>query len=121
MVQLQKPAFVYMSGGLVPWDDARIHVGAPALTRSISVLEGIKGHWRHDESELSLLALRPHYQRLQRSAMLQHLPFSMSYDEFEDACFTIVRKLLTRDQDLWIRPTLSALEGHWASIQPSIW
>ncbi|NNE20291.1 MAG: hypothetical protein HKN10_17615 [Myxococcales bacterium] len=102
-----------MNGKLVPWDEATIHVGAPALIRGISVFEGIKGYWRHDESHLALVALRPHYDRLQRSAMLQHLPFSMSYQEFADACFTIVRKLLSQDRDLWIRPTLFALEGHW--------
>lgn len=113
MVKLQKPAFAFMNGKLVPWDEARIHVGAPALIRGISVFEGIKGYWRHDESQLALVALRAHYERLQRSAMLQHLPFSMSYEEFTEACFTIVRKLLSDDQDLWIRPTLFAVEGHW--------
>jgi branched-chain amino acid aminotransferase len=102
-----------MNGKLVPWDDARIHVGAPALIRGISVFEGIKGYWRHDEGHLALVALRPHYERLQRSATLQHLPFPMSYEEFTDACFTIVRKLLSKDRDLWIRPTLFAVEGHW--------
>lgn len=113
MAKLQKPAFVFMNGKLMPWDDARIHVGAPALIRGISVFEGIKGYWRHDESHLALVALRPHFERLQRSAMLQHLPFSMSYQDFADACFTIVRRLLSEDRDLWIRPTLFAVEGHW--------
>jgi branched-chain amino acid aminotransferase len=113
MVKLQKPAFVFMNRNLVPWDDARIHVAAPALIRGISVFEGIKGYWRHDESHLALLALRPHYERLQRSAMLQHLPFSMSYQEFTDACLAIVRRLLSEDRDLWIRPTLYAVEDHW--------
>ena len=45
--------------------------------------------------------------------MLQHLPFSMGYEEFTDACLTIVRELLSEDKDLWIRPTLYAVEGHW--------
>ncbi len=113
MVKLQQPAFVFMNGNLVPWDDARLHVGSPALTRGISVLEGIKGYWRHDDSHLALLALRAHYERLKRSALLQHLPFSMGYPEFTDACLAIVRKLLSQDRDLWIRPTLFAVEGHW--------
>jgi len=113
MVKLQQPAFVFMNGNLVPWDDARLHVSTPALTRGLRVLEGIKGYWRHDESHLALVALRPHYERLQRSAMLQHLPFSMGYPAFTEACFAIVRRLLSQDRDLWIRPTLFAVEGHW--------
>ena len=59
MVKLQRPAFVFMNGKLVPWDDANLHVSSPAAIRGISVLEGIKGYWQHDESHLALLALRP--------------------------------------------------------------
>ena len=113
MVKLQKPALVFMNGQLVPWDDATLHVSTPAAIRGISVLEGIKGYWRHDDSHLALLALRSHFERLQRSAMLQQLPFSMGYEEFTEACLTIVRALLSEDKDLWIRPTLYAVEGHW--------
>lgn len=113
MVKLQKPAFVYMNGGLVSWDDAKLHVSAPALIRGISVFEGIRGYWQHDESHLALLALRPHFERLQRSATLQYLPFSLSYDEFREACFMIVRRLLSKDRDLWIRPTVFGVGGHW--------
>ena len=70
---LQKPPFVYMGGKLTAWDDANIHVGAAALIRGISVFEGIKGYWRHDNSQFGLLALKEHYDRLARSAMLQYL------------------------------------------------
>lgn len=113
MVKLQRPPFVYMNGELTPWDDARIHVGAPALTRGISVFEGIKGYWNEDSSRLSLLALDAHFERLQRSALLQQIPFDKSRDEFRDACALIIQKLCEPDRDLWIRPTLFALEGHW--------
>jgi len=113
MVVLQKPPFVYMGGRLTEWDKATIHVGAEALIRGISVFEGIKGYWRYDGGEFALLALHEHYSRLTRSALLQHLPFSMAYEEFRDACLTLVRKLLTKERDLWLRPTLFAVEGHW--------
>ncbi|HKW94434.1 MAG TPA: aminotransferase class IV [Methylomirabilota bacterium] len=113
MAKLQKPPYVFMGGRITPWDDAKIHVGAEALTRGISVFEGIKGYWRHDGSEFALLALREHYDRLLRSAELQHLPCSITYEEFRDACSSLVRRLLTKERDLWLRATLFSIEGHW--------
>lgn len=113
MAQLQKPPFVYMGGSITKWDDAKVHVGSEALIRGISVFEGVKGYWRYDNNEFSLLALREHFDRLTRSATLLHLPWSARYNEFRDACFLLVRKLLTKERDLWLRPTLLAVEGHW--------
>ena len=113
MPQLQKPPYVFMNGRLTPWDEARIHVGAEALVRGISVFEGLKAYWRHDGEELNILAAREHYDRLGRSARLQQLPFATSYQEFLEACTSLARRLMTAEQDLWLRPTLFAVEGHW--------
>ncbi len=113
MVQLQKPPYVYMGGRITPWDEATIHVGSEALIRGISVFEGIKGYWRHDGSEFALLALREHYDRLLRSAELQHLPCAITFEEFREACISLVRRLLIKERDLWLRPTLFAVQGHW--------
>lgn len=113
MAQLQSPPYVYMNGRLTPWGEARIHVGAEALIRGVSVFEGIKGYWQHDGSTLNLLAMRDHYERLTRSARLLYLPFDKSYEEFEAACKMLVRKLMVPERDLWLRPTIFAVEGHW--------
>jgi len=113
MAQLQRPPFVYMNGKLTGWDDATVHIASEALIRGISVFEGIKGYWSHDEQTLSLLALRAHYERLVNSARLMHLPFALPYEEFEHACALLVRKLCVPEKDLWIRPTVYAREGHW--------
>jgi len=113
MVQLQKPPYVFMNGRLTDWDSARIHVGSEALIRGVSVFEGIKGYWQQDGKTFALLAMREHFDRLCRSARLLHLPFVMSYAEFVDASMQLVKKLLVPGKDLWFRPTLFAVEGHW--------
>lgn len=113
MAKLQRPPYAYMNGRVVDWDDARIHIGSEALIRGISVFEGIKGYWRDDGSEMRLLALREHYDRLCRSTALQALPFTMPFDEFQSACFALVQALMTDERDLWLRPTVFAVEGHW--------
>ncbi|MDQ3444849.1 MAG: aminotransferase class IV [Pseudomonadota bacterium] len=112
-VKLQRPPFVFMNGRITPWDEATIHVASEAALRAASVFEGIKGYWRHDGREFALLALREHFDRLRRSAQLLHLPFSMSYEEFNEACASLTKKLLTNGRDLWLRTTLFAIEGHW--------
>jgi branched-chain amino acid aminotransferase len=102
-----------MNGQITLWDDATIHVTSEALIRGVSVFEGIKGYWSHDCREFSLLALRQHYDRLRRSAQLLHLPFSMEYDGFREACASLTKRLLSPEKDLWLRTTLLAVEGHW--------
>ena len=111
--KLQRPPYVFMNGRITPWDEATIHVASEAALRAASVFEGIKGYWRHDGSTFALLALRDHFDRLRRSARLLHLPFAMSYDDFNAACASLTTKLLVKDRDLWLRTTLFAVEGHW--------
>ena len=115
MVQLQKPPYVYMNGRITAWDDAKIHVGSEALIRGVSIFEGIKGYWQKDKNVFCLLALREHYERLRRSAQLLHLPFEMPYTDFLRACSDLVKRLLVPGKDLWLRPTLAAIEGHWGA------
>lgn len=113
MIQLQKPPYVYMNGRITAWDDAKIHVSSEALIRGISVFEGIKGYWRRDNSAFSLLALQEHFERLQRSARLQHLPFEMDYARFSEACRGLARLLVVPEKDMWLRATLVSVEGQW--------
>jgi branched-chain amino acid aminotransferase len=102
-----------MGGRITPWEDAKVHVAAEALIRGISVFEGLKGYWKHDGSGFALLALREHYERLQRSAILQYLPFTMSYAEYQEACAALIKVLIDRNRDLWMRTTLFSMDGQW--------
>ncbi len=112
MVKLQKPAFVYMSGRLRSWDDAVLHIGCEAVTRGLSVFEGLKGYWGVDDV-FRIVALRRHYDRLRRSARLLHIPFDTSYEQYEGAIFELARALLGTERDMWFRTTLYVTEGHW--------
>lgn len=113
MVQLQRPSHVYMGGDLREWDEATVHISSESLIRAASVFEGIKGYWERDNRIFNLLALSEHFERLQRSAQLLHLPFTMSFEDFSSACSQLTRQLLRDDRDLWLRPTLLAVEGNW--------
>jgi branched-chain amino acid aminotransferase len=112
-LQLQKPDWVYFNGSIRPWDEAVLHVGTEAVNRGLSVFEGIRCYTQHDQQNLGLLALPRHYERLRQSAKLLHIPFAMTYSDFENACHQLMLKLRQVGNDMWIRATLFVVEGHW--------
>lgn len=112
MAQLQRPAFAYMKGKLVPWDEATLHIGCEGVTRGVNVFEGIKGYWQLD-GRFGIVRLRSHYDRLRRSARLLRIPFPHSYDEYREAILMLMGALIQPDRDMWARTTLFAIDGHW--------
>lgn len=111
--QLQKPAWALVNGDLVHYDDVRIHISAEALTRALSVFEGVKGYWNREGDAFALRSPRRHYDRLCRSAALLHIPVAFGYEEFLGGLTTLAERLLVAERDLWFRPTLYVTEGHW--------
>ena len=111
--QLQTPQWALVNGELVRYEDVRIHISAEALTRALSVFEGLKGYWNKAGNVFSVRSPRQHYNRLCRSAALLHIPVAFTYEEFVAGLATLGRKLLVPDQCLWFRTTLYATQGHW--------
>ncbi|MCW0212466.1 MAG: aminotransferase class IV [Pseudonocardia sp.] len=111
--QLQTPKYASVNGELVPYEDVTIHIGAEALTRALSVFEGLKGYWDDQGAVFSLRAPRWHYDRLCRSAALFRIPIGFSYEEYVAAMRALAEELLVTGRDLWFRTTLYVVEGHW--------
>lgn len=112
MAKLQQPKYVYMNGGIRPWSEATLHIGCEAVTRNLNVFEGLKGYWQ-PAGPFGIVRLRHHYERLQRSARLLHIPFETPFEEFQGALAELVDVLLEPGRDMWFRTTLYAVEGHW--------
>jgi branched-chain amino acid aminotransferase len=111
--QLQKPAWALVNGELVDYEDVRIHISAEALTRALSVFEGVKGYWNGEGDVFAVRSPRRHYDRLCRSAALLQIPITFGYEEFLDGLAALAGRLLVPGRDLWLRPTLYVTEGHW--------
>jgi branched-chain amino acid aminotransferase len=112
MVALQQPKYVYMGGGLRGWQEATLHVGCEAVTRGLSVFEGLKGYWQPYD-RFGIVQLRRHYDRLRRSARLLHIPFETTFEGYQRAIAQLADALLEPERDMWFRVTLYAVEGHW--------
>ena len=110
--QLQNPPWALVNGELMPYEDVRIHISAEALTRALSVFEGMKGYWNDrvtsSRSELRTgtttdFGDRPHYCTfLSPSA-------TRSCRRSEDPR----RAVADPRSDLWFRTTLYVTQGHW--------
>jgi branched-chain amino acid aminotransferase len=111
---LQRPQFIYANGAIRPWDEATVHVSTEAVIRGINVFEGLKGFWQPDGG-FALVAMRRHYDRLHRSARMLHIPFLMTFEEYENACHDLVATMVTPEKNMWLRTTLLLVEGHWGS------
>ena len=111
--QLQTPAFASVDGVLVPYAEVRVHISAEALTRALSVFEGLKGYWDDDGSTFAIRSPRAHDERLLRSARLLHVPVDVDYPEFLRRIDDLASELLVPGRDLWFRTTLYGTEGHW--------
>jgi branched-chain amino acid aminotransferase len=111
--QLQTPPWASVNGELVPYADVKIHIGAEALTRALSVFEGVKGYWTEGGDVFNVRTPRRHYERLCRSARLFHIPVHFSYEDFLSWLAALAGELLVPERDLWFRPTLFVTKGHW--------
>lgn len=110
--KLQRPDLAYMGGKIIPWNEAVLHVGCEAITRGLNVFEGIKGYWDiHDN--FGIVFLEKHYKRLLRSAKLLQIPCPWTYEEYKEAIFQLMGKLLSKEKDMWARTSLYVVEGHW--------
>lgn len=109
---LQQPKYIYAQGAVRPWDDAVLHVTSEGVQRGMNVFEGLKGFWQAD-GRFGLLAMPRHYARLKRSAALMHMPFEMSFDEYDSICHEITACQREPGRNMWIRTTLYLTEGHW--------
>jgi branched-chain amino acid aminotransferase len=113
LIVLQKPKWIYMGGRLRPWEEGVLHISCEAVNRGLNVYEGLKGYWSTDNSQFGIVAMPRHYARLLRSSKLLHIPCPVTYEEFESACFELVKSLYSPEKDMWIRATLYVIEGHW--------
>ena len=110
--KLQKPSHLYINGAIRPWEEGVLHISTEAVTRGLNVFEGLKGYWQPDGS-FGLVALHRHWRRLRRSARLLHIPFDMSFEDFEQVCHSLVHRLYEFGVNVWLRTTLFVVEGHW--------
>ncbi len=112
---------IWMNGELVPWNDAKVHVGVHALHYGSAVFEGIRMyHQERENGDSVVFRLREHVQRLYNSAKIyrmtpDELPeiwdkgesgkrLEYTVDQIVDACIETLKA--NGNKDAYIRPVI---------------
>ncbi len=96
---------IWMDGAFVDWDDATVHVLTPTLHYGYGVFEGIRAYPTADGP--AVFQLRPHLERLHRSAKLYPPLDEIPYDV--DQLVDVVEELIRvngHTGGCYIRPTI---------------
>jgi branched-chain amino acid aminotransferase len=96
---------VYLDGGFVSADEARVNPRAHVLSYGTGTFEGMRAIWNDAVQELYLLEPHAHYDRMQRSANALGLSLPHGTTELVE----ITTELLRRNQaraDTYVRPLL---------------
>lgn len=91
---------IWMDGGLVDWDDARIHVASHALHYGTGVFEGIRAY--ETKRGPAVFRLTDHMQRFFRSAAVFLFEIPYTLDEFIEAAKETIR--VNELSSCYIRP-----------------
>lgn len=101
---------IWWNGALVPWHAANVHVTSETALRGLNVFEGVRAYWRPHESCYALVALDAHFDRLEQSARLLHIPIADLRERLDRGIHELLLAI-PRPSDLYLRPTIYVEAG----------
>ena len=99
---MAKPRLLNMSGTIVPYEEARVHVLSTAMKYAASVYEAMRAYWSDADQQLYVFRLREHLRRLERSAKIARIPLPADAARLERETLEIIRANDLRE-DLHVR------------------
>lgn len=105
---MQKSEKIWLDGGFVPWDDAKVHVLTHTLHYGLGVFEGIRCY-EGDDGVGSVFRLPEHVDRLIGSAHILGIKVPYRAEELLEACVATVRENGLRS--CYIRPLVFLGDG----------
>ena len=88
---MAKPRLLNMSGTIVPYEDARVHVLSTAMKYAASVYEAMRAYWSDADQQLYVFRPREHLRRLERSAKIARIPLPADAARLERETLEIIR------------------------------
>jgi branched-chain amino acid aminotransferase len=85
------PAYLWMNGKLIPFQDATIHVSTAAAFYATNVFEGIRIYWNDDKQESYAFRLREHFTRWFESMKMMRFSVPYSFDDLEEALREVIK------------------------------
>tara|TARA_B100000029_G_scaffold441190_1_gene458821 strand:- start:22 stop:960 length:939 start_codon:yes stop_codon:yes gene_type:complete len=95
-----KSKYIWFNGGIIPWEDAQVHVMSHVLHYGSGVFEGIKCY--NTDHGGAIFKLNEHIDRLFESASTYNMKIPFSKQEIVSGCIDITNK--NSLSDCYIRP-----------------
>jgi branched-chain amino acid aminotransferase len=97
-----------MDGGLVPYDEANVHVLTHSLHYGLGVFEGMRCY-RGENGRSAMFRAREHIRRLFDSAHICEIKIPFAQEEILKACADVIR--VNHLEDCYVRPLVFFGEG----------
>ena len=82
----------YFEGDYRPWNDAKVHVFAPAMKYGAGVFEGVRGYWSETRGEMVLFRLDEHLTRLEYSQRVMRFDRVFTPKEMAEPILEVMRR-----------------------------
>ena len=112
----ETPAYLWLDGMIVPWQNGTIHVASEAIIRGASIFEGVRAYGG-EGGELFIFKNQEHLCRLRQSARIMRMSISYSDEELTSAFKELLRANDFRD-NVHFRPTVYFGEGESNQFDP---
>lgn len=106
------PAFLWMDGEVLPWEQATIHASRLGWSTMGAVFEGIKAYWNADVGELYGWQFAEHYQRFASSMRLERMRPDFTPEQLVQASCDLLRANGYRE-DVYVRPLAWHSDATW--------
>ncbi len=102
MAKINEAKFIWMSGNMVPWHEAKVHVLTHALHYGSAVFEGIRAY--KTKRGTAVFRLREHMKRLLDSAKIYRMESPYTLEELINATIEIITA--NELEECYIRPLI---------------
>ncbi|MGR5153875.1 branched-chain amino acid transaminase [Photobacterium swingsii] len=115
----EQKRMIWLSGEIVPLEDAKIHVLSPTSQFGLNVFEGLRGYWNEEQGQLYIFRLQEHAERLLKSVKMMRFDCDYTLQYLQDSVLEIVRANEYKE-DIAVRQTIFVDGfGNWASTGPT--
>jgi branched-chain amino acid aminotransferase len=114
-----KIKYLWQGGGLVPIEDAKVHLLTPTVFWGTNVFEGLRGYWNPEKKQMYCFREKEHFQRLAESVKMMRMSLPFDPDKYGDYVKeAIIANKLREDVHFDIRVYLDGI-GRWYDTEPS--
>lgn len=94
---------VFLNGGYMPADQARVGIATHAISYGTGCFEGIRAYYNAESDQLFIFRALEHYQRLHRSCKIMNIRLPWSAEELVEMTIELIRRN-DLHEDCYIRP-----------------